>query len=848
MYDISLIKSRINCVEYARQMGFGISDSGDRCVSPLRPGAKNKTSFIVYDEFYYDFGAGMGGDVIELCASYAHNGDRGAAIRELARLTGVASDGEEPSQDWIRYTNDMNARVAYYHSKLTDEDRAYLRARGIKDEDAERLKIGRVTDGHLRGRLFLPYFNNGYCCYFATRAMPGGAFPDSKYMKQKKDEYCQHVPWGLQTLNRGGDTLVIAEGYFDAASFEVCGYPVLSAITGCFSHEQMPTVLSVCKSFKRVLLVYDNDERSHAGDKFAHRMAETLAKKQIHFVVGKVPAPYKDISEYYAAGGDLAAILDNAVEDVEFMPKMIFQRLGAPEMFSGKWTVEKKGISCEVVINKKTGEKDLERVTNTPVVPVAIYKNISEGVQKVKLSFLQNGVQGSLICDRETIANKSKIISLANAGLSVNSNNASKLVQYLADMEAYNEAKIPHYKSVSHVGWVGDDFLPYSENIHFDGTEDNKSLFAAIKQSGDFDEWLGYTRELRENIYLRLMMAASFASPLIERVKALPFVFHLWGSTGKGKTVALMVAMSIWGDPSNGALTRTMNMTNAAMMSTVAFLRNLPFGGDELQTIKNVNMNYDQLIMQITEGVERGRMHYNKNLPTRSWKCAFLFTGEERCTNDYSGGGVKNRVIEVEAEGDIVKNGNETVQFISRNYGHAGKKLVEYVADRALAEEYNEILQRLLEESQTTAKQAMAAAMLILGDKLACECFYPSEDPLDVADIIPFLKMESEVDVATRAYHYLVDAVAMNSARFGPGDYGERWGTLERDSVFIIDTALNKVLQDKGFSFDAVKKAWAANGWLVMYKNKYKKKKGIAGQVPYCVEIVLPYGEEVEER
>jgi hypothetical protein len=88
----------------------------------------------------------------------------------------------------------------------------------------------------------------------------------------------------------------------------------------------------------------------------------------------------------------------------------------------------------------------------------------------------------------------------------------------------------------------------------------------------------------------------------------------------------------------------------------------------------------------------------------------------------------------------------------------------------------------------------------------------------------------------------------MNSARFSAGDYGERWGTIEQQSVYIIDTALNKILQDKGFSFDAVKKAWAANGWLVMYKNKYKKKKGISGQVPYCVEIVLPDGEEVEER
>ena len=288
MYDISLIKSRMNCVEYAKHIGLPVSASGDRCVSPLRQGAKNKTSFIVYDDFYYDFGAGIGGDVIEFCASYACNGDRGAAIRALAEITGVNSDGEEMSQDWVRYTNDMNARAAYYHSKLTEGDKAYLRSRGIKDEDADRLMIGRVTDGHLQGRLFLPYFNNGYCCYFATRAMPNGAFPESKYMKQKKDEYCQHVPWGLQTLNRGGDTLVIAEGYFDAASFEVCGYPVLSAITGSFSSEQLPMVLSVCRNFKRVLLVYDNDERSHAGEKFAQKMAETLANKKIRFVVGTI--------------------------------------------------------------------------------------------------------------------------------------------------------------------------------------------------------------------------------------------------------------------------------------------------------------------------------------------------------------------------------------------------------------------------------------------------------------------------------------------------------------------------------------------------------------------------------
>lgn len=321
MYDTQLIKSRISCVDYAQRMGLPISKSGDRCTSPLRIGAKNPTSFIVFDEYYYDYAEGSGGDVIELCAALAHNGDRGAAIRELARLTGVVSEGVENTRAWMEYTNQMNAMTAYYNSQLTESDREYLHSRGVKDEDISRLMIGRVTDGPLKGRLFLPYFsgNDGYVCYYATRAMPGGTFPDSKYMKQKKDEHCQHLPWGLQTLNREGDTLIIAEGYFDCVAFEIAGYPVLSAITGRFSKDQLPIVLSVARKFSKVFIVYDNDERTRAGESFTQTMSTILTRNRIPFIVGTVPTPYHDISEYYAAGGDLQRIIDAAEDGISYI-------------------------------------------------------------------------------------------------------------------------------------------------------------------------------------------------------------------------------------------------------------------------------------------------------------------------------------------------------------------------------------------------------------------------------------------------------------------------------------------------------------------------------------------------
>ena len=319
MIDLQKIKSGISCVDYARRIGLPITKSGGRCVSPLRSGASNNSSFIVYDDFWFDFGSGIGGDVIEFCSYYAHNGNRGEAIRELAHLTGVS---DVRADGWVEYTHNMNAKTAHYHAALTDDDRSYLQQRGLTNSDIDRLKIGRVTDGDLRGRLFLPYFSSSgdpYVCYYATRAMPGGAYPDSKYRKQKIDDHCQHIPWGMQTLNRDSETLVIAEGYFDAVSFECQGYPVISAITGRFSRDQLSTVISVCKKYDKILIVYDNDEKSHAGDKFAMDMAKTLFKHKIPFVVGKVPGQYKDVSDFYADGGKLSTIIDNAKPGMPFL-------------------------------------------------------------------------------------------------------------------------------------------------------------------------------------------------------------------------------------------------------------------------------------------------------------------------------------------------------------------------------------------------------------------------------------------------------------------------------------------------------------------------------------------------
>ncbi|MBO7184008.1 MAG: toprim domain-containing protein [Bacteroidales bacterium] len=315
---INKIKQRLSCPDYLSRQGIYVK-SGGRCISPLRPGAKNPTSFYCEDNYWYDFGSATGGDVIDLAAQLQYNGDIAMAVRELARELGIKSENVNAS--WRADIQHLCNRTAAYHEALTAEDYQYLAERGLTPEDANRLMIGRVTDGYLRGRLFLPYFKNGAVVYYATRALPGGAFAENKYMKASLDESrsYQHIPWGLHTLKNRSDILIISEGYFDAVSWEREGYAVLSPITGNFSKSQWPDVIAACRMFPKVLVIFDNDDVSHAGDGFTSRTANKLFQARIPFLVAHTPSGIKDVNDYYTQGGSLQALIDSAEDGLRYM-------------------------------------------------------------------------------------------------------------------------------------------------------------------------------------------------------------------------------------------------------------------------------------------------------------------------------------------------------------------------------------------------------------------------------------------------------------------------------------------------------------------------------------------------
>lgn len=476
----------------------------------------------------------------------------------------------------------------------------------------------------------------------------------------------------------------------------------------------------------------------------------------------------------------------------------------------GEWICNMSGVKRNFCTAR--GETEIRFASSIPILITAVLENIDENTEKLCLAYFKNGWK-NIICNRSTAASSTKIIELADYGLEVNSENAKLLVRFLADLTVLNFDKIPRIKAVGRMGWCDKEFMPYA-NIKFDGEIEFKHLYEALKPAGDFEAWVSYTGRLRKNKYLKLQMAASFAAPIIEKVNASCFILHFWGGTETGKTVGMMTAASIWGNPVLGKYVYSLNNTQNTVMSIAAFLNSLPVCCDELQTVKS-RKGYDSLVMQCTEGIGRGRMKYDRVQRLQTWKTAFIFTGEEPLTNDNSGGGTKNRVIEFECREKVIDDGNAVVSFISENYGLAGEKYINSIKNENLKKRYSEIFNKIISSCDTSDKQAMAMACLLLGDEMACKYIYTNEEPFALNEVEEFLKTKSEVDNAERAYEFVLNMVSANIKRFEENGILENWGKVCDSFVMINKNILVREMSENGFSFDSVKSKWANKGYLI---------------------------------
>lgn len=522
------------------------------------------------------------------------------------------------------------------------------------------------------------------------------------------------------------------------------------------------------------------------------------------------------------------------------------------ELNAGDWEADDGGIF------KKNGYND-EVACPHPIMPVERLVNIDTGEEKLQLAFRKGTIWRKIIVSKTVLASSNKVTELAGSGIAVTSQNARAFIQYISDMENMNYYLIPEKKSIGRFGYIPDEgFSPFVDGLIFDGDANFKAMFQTVRSRGSETKWLETAAEVREmSTTAKIILAASFASVLLEPLNCLPFFVHLWGvDSGTGKTVALMVAASVWGDPAVGAYVKTFDGTVVGMEKTAAFLNNLPFCLDELQLAKDSKGRTTFDVYKLAQGVGRTRGNRAGGVDlTPTWRNCILTTGESPLTGTASGAGAVNRVIDIECKSAqaVIKDGMRISGAVKRNYGFAGRKFVERlyqpgVIDR-VSERYRELF-RILSDRDTTEKQAMAAAAIILADELACQWIFSGQQPLTIEQVSEFLASKAAVSAGDRGYKYLCDWVTQNSNKLcgrSENPNIEVLGALEDGRAYIIRSVFERILQDAGYSTAAMISYLKQSNLIETRGRANTKGKRINGIPTECFCLRLPSVELDDE-
>ena len=513
------------------------------------------------------------------------------------------------------------------------------------------------------------------------------------------------------------------------------------------------------------------------------------------------------------------------------------------ELFSGEYICDEYGV----MVHDRYGYE--QTICRHPVLPVQRLVNIDSGEERLKIAFKKGRVWRSVIAEKTTIASSSSILNLSANGIMVNSENAKQLSTYLMEIENLNYDEIPEQRSVGRLGWVGEHgFSPYVDELVFDGENNFKHIFNAVKPHGDRQEWLSAMIDMRkEKTPGRLFLAASFASIILQPCGLLPFFLHAWGGTEVGKTVGLMIAASVWASPKMGDYIGTFNSTLVGQEMTATFLNSLPMCIDELQIQSSAGIkDFDRIIYHLTEGIGRTRGAKTGGLQkVNTWKNCIITNGEHPISNAHSGGGAMNRVIEFECTEKVYSDLVGICAVINTNYGFAGREFVEYLQQDGNFDRVNELQKeyyRQLLKTDGTDKQAASVSAILAADHIVTELIFKDGNNLTVEDVAGFMTKREEIDVNARAYNFVLDWIAKNINKFKPNEFGnyqgEAWGKVDNDCVYIIKSIFDKEMNNAGFNPVAFL-SWAKrNGYVHTAEGRRTRRSRIAGLVANCVCLV----------
>ena len=221
-------------------------------------------------------------------------------------------------------------------------------------------------------------------------------------------------------------------------------------------------------------------------------------------------------------------------------------------------------------------------------------------------------------------------------GLEIRSSTRQPLQEYLEQIKVNARARC-----VARVGWHGSAYVlpgvtlgdPGEERLvlqHLDQTAEG------YRQKGTIEGWqTELAARCVGNSRLLLAVSAPFAAPLLTLLGEESGGVHFRGSSSAGKTTALLVAGSVWGEP--GRMQNWRATANALEGVALAHNDNM-LCLDELRQVDPREAGSVAYMLGNGVGKLRGLAHGGTRVPLR-WRLLFLSTGEVSLEQHIAGAG-----------------------------------------------------------------------------------------------------------------------------------------------------------------------------------------------------------------
>lgn len=604
--------------------------------------------------------------------------------------------------------------------------------------------------------------------------------------------------------------------------------------------EEAITDYNVAKAIPEILLeklhdLHPDKSKKNLSDLF-FAGKEIVDKSNMYYTIEKDNIQKENNEEKEQDIEEEQQIINVKIEEKEYEYKI-------PKLY---FVTKDKMIFYETIRN---GKNVVVRLSHLLVFPTAIIQNIDSGEEKIEIAVCKNNEWKKGIFPKQQVY--SSIVELSNFGIPVNSGNAKAFIKYLAELEADNQETIPVIKAVTKLGWREDNqFVPFSNECQYKIDIDYKleKWVKAYSQKGTLEEWKENIAIHRKNDLFRFILATSFSAPLLEILGQRIFVVFNWGNSRAGKTAALKVALSVWGNPED--LTCTFNTTAVGIERLAGFYNDLPLGLDEKQVNKSQS-DLEKIIFMLSSGVSKIRGNKVGGVqPVNTWKTVVLATGEETISNINTTTGIQTRCLEIEGSpfNYEEKVASKMYDLITQNYGTAGKEYINLIINKysnnkykVLKEKWKYIKEKLEATSTNDIYSYLSAvSTVVLADLIVSKEIFEEENEeasLKMGrEILNNLAKGKEIDIVEKSYEYIEswllghhkffdqykEPSEFENPRLNPEEdlvdsmvNGKSFGIYQNNIYYVHRFILQDKLEKKGFSYLKTVREFAKRGYII---------------------------------